>query len=163
MLTLLDAFSQVRRAGAELWFVGGRMEIDGFQTVTDRLRTPGVTFKPPVPQAKLHEFYNQSSVFVLASVADGFGMVVAQAMACGLPVIVTENVGAKDLIEEGVNGFVVPVGAPEIIAERLRLLHDDPERCRAMGRAARLSVEQGYSWQDYGDRLLSFVRTRGGG
>lgn len=158
ILTLLDAFSQAKLSGAELWFVGGGFETSGIQSTIESLRTPGVTFHEPVAQASLREYYNQSSVFVLASVADGFGMVVPQAMACGLPVIVTENVGAKDLIVDGVNGFIVPVGAPEIIADRLRRLHDDPEYCHRMGNAARLTVEEGYTWADYGDRLVSFVR-----
>lgn len=160
VLTLLDAFAKAKLSDAELWFVGGGLETSGLQFSINTLRSPGVTFHQPVPQAQLRDFYNQSSVFVLASVADGFGMVVAQAMACGLPVIVTENVGAKDLVMDGVNGFIVPVGAPEIIAERLRQLHDDPELCRAMGAAAKLTVEKGYTWQDYGDRLVSFLRSQ---
>jgi len=160
VLTLLDAFARAKLSDAELWFVGGGLETSGLQSSINTMRSPGVTFYQPVPQAKLREYYNQSSVFVLASVADGFGMVVAQAMACGLPVIVTENVGAKDLIVDGVNGFIVPVGAPEIIADRLRQLHGDPELCQKMGVAAKLTVEKGYTWQDYGDRLVSFIHSQ---
>lgn len=160
VLTLLDAYASAKLQDAELWFVGGGLETSGLQSKINMMRTTGVSFHEPVPQAKLRDFYNQSTVFVLASVADGFGMVVAQAMACGLPVIVTENVGAKDLIVDGVNGFIVPVGAPEIIAERLRQLRDDPELCCMMGDAAKLTVEKGYTWQDYGDRLVSFLRAQ---
>lgn len=160
VLTLLDAFARAKLQGAELWFVGGGLETSCLQPTINAMRIQGITFHQPVPQAKLREYYNQSSVFVLASVAEGFGMVVPQAMACGLPVIVTENVGAKDLIIDGVNGFIVPVGAPEVIADRLRQLRDDPERCRAMGAAARLTVENGYTWQDYGDRLVAFLRAQ---
>jgi len=157
VLTLLDAFGKAKLANSELWFVGGGLETSGLQSLINTLQSPGVTFHQPVPQAQLRDFYNQSSVFVLASVADGFGMVVAQAMACGLPVIVTENVGAKDLVIDGVNGFVVPVGAPEIIAERLRQIHGDPELRRKMGAAAKLTVENGYTWRAYGDRLVAFL------
>lgn len=160
VLTLLNAFAKARLQGAELWFVGGGLDTSGLQAMINAMRTQGVMFHPPVPQAKLREHYNQCSVFVLASVADGFGMVVPQAMACGLPVIVTENVGAKDLIVDGVNGFIVPVGAPEIIADRLRQLRDDPELCRTMGASAKLTVEKGYTWQDYGDRLVAFLRSQ---
>lgn len=160
VLTLLDAFSKARLDGSELWFVGGGVETSGLHSAIEAMRTPGVVFHKPVPQPRLREYYNQCSVFVLASVADGFGLVVLQAMACGLPIIVTENVGAKDLIVDGVNGFIVPVGAPEIIAMRLRQLHDDPELCRVMGAAAKLTVEKGYTWQDYGDRLVSFLRLK---
>ena len=160
VLTLLDAFARAKLSDAELWFVGGGFETSGMQSSINAMCSPGVTFYRPVPQAKLRDYYNQSSVFVLASVADGFGMVVAQAMACGLPVIVTENVGAKDLIVDGVNGFIVPVGAPEIIADRLRQLHSDPELCQKMGLAAKLTIEKGYTWQDYGDRLVTFLHSQ---
>ena len=160
VLTLLDAFAKAKLPNAELWFVGGGLETSCIQSSINKMLSPGVTFHRPVPQTKLLDFYNQSSVFVLASVADGFGMVVAQAMACGLPVIVTENVGAKDLVVDGVNGFIVPVGAPEIIAERLGQLHDNPELCRAMGAAAKVTVEKGYTWTDYGDRLVSFISSQ---
>lgn len=160
VLTLLDAFSKARIDNSELWFVGGGLEASGLDSAIDAMRTPGVVFHSPVPQTRLREFYNQCSVFVLASVADGFALVVLQAMACGLPVIVTENVGAKDLIVDGVNGYIVPVGAPEIIAKRLRQLYDDPELRRSMGAAAKLTVEKGYTWQDYGDRLVSFLRSQ---
>lgn len=160
VLTLLDAFAKLKRPGAVLWIVGDGQKNSGFRSIVDKLTTPGVAFKSPVPQANLREFYNQSSVFVLASVADGFAMVVLQAMACELPVIITENVGASELIEDGVNGFVVPVGAPEIISERLCFLHDNPEHSRAMGLAAAISIENGYTWNDYGNRLTSFVAER---
>lgn len=160
VLTLLDAFAKARINSSELWFVGGGLEISGLNTAIEAMRSPGVVFFNPVPQSQLRRFYNQCSVFVLASVADGFALVVLQAMACGLPIIVTENVGAKDLIVDGVNGFIVPVGAPEIIAKRLRQLYEDPELCRTMGAAAKMTVEKGYTWHDYGDRLVTFLRTQ---
>jgi glycosyltransferase involved in cell wall biosynthesis len=162
VLTLLEAYGKAKLPNAELWFVGGGLEISGLQSSIDKLVADNVNFHQPVPQPQLREYYNQSSVFVLASVADGFGMVVAQAMACGLPVIVTENVGAKDLVVDGVNGFIVPVGAAEIISERLRQLNEDPALCRKMGEAAKLTVENGYTWREYGDRLVKFIESEVG-
>lgn len=159
-LDVLEAFRLARLPGAELCFVGGGREESGLDTVIKRIEMPGVSFLSPVPQPRLRNYYNRSSVFVLASVADGFGMVVAQAMACGLPVIVTENVGARDLVEEGVNGFVVPIQAPHLIAERLRYLHDHPEVVARMGQAALATVRGGFGWSDYGDRLAAFITHR---
>lgn len=157
VLTTLDAFARVRGAPKELWFLGGGFETSGLAPFFERWRVPGARVLPPVPQQALPAYYHQASVFVLASVADGFGLVVAQAMACGLPVIVTENVGAKDLVQEGVNGFVVPVGAPEALADRLQFLRENPDQREAMGRAARATIENGLGWSDYGDRLLSSI------
>lgn len=155
VLTTLDAFSRVRGGPKELWFLGGGFAASGLAPFFDRWRVPGAHVLPPVPQSALPTYYHQASVFVLASVADGFGLVVAQAMACGLPVIVTENVGAKDLVQEGINGFIVPVGSPEMLAERLQFLCDNPDQREAMGRAARATVENGLGWADYGHRLLA--------
>lgn len=156
-LDLLAAFAQANIPGAELLFVGGGRETSGLEATLEKLMVPGVYFRPPVPQVRLREYYNQASVFVLASLADGFGMVVAQAMACGLPVIVTENVGARDLVEDGVNGFVVPASAPAQIAEKLRVLYANPELARQMGEAARARVEHRFGWSEYGKRLGAFI------
>lgn len=159
VVTALSAFADFKAADAQMWFVGGTLEGSEIETVAEKFLSPRVQFIKPVPQLELNDFYQQSSVFVLASLEDGFGMVVAQAMACGLPVIVTENVGARDLVQDGINGFVVPVGAPEVIADRLRYLYEQPERRREMGVNARQTVESGYAWTDYGLRLVSSIRS----
>lgn len=159
VLTALSAFADFKVGDAQMWFVGGTLEGTEIETVAAKFLSSRVRFVKPVPQFELNAFYQQSSVFVLASLEDGFGMVVTQAMACGLPVIVTENVGARDLVQDGVNGFVVPVGAPEAITERLRFLYEQPERCREMGVQARKTIESDYGWQDYGDRLVASIRS----
>jgi len=160
ILTLLDAYSMARLSNSELIFVGAGLESSGLKTMIEKMKVSGVYFHKPVPQSNLREYYNQSSVFVLASVADGFGMVVLQAMACGLPVIITENVGAKDLIKDGVNGFIVPAGSPEAISARLRQPQSDSNLRRSMGLAAKLTVQNGFSWHDYGRRLTEYIKTR---
>jgi glycosyltransferase involved in cell wall biosynthesis len=63
------------------------------------------------------ERFQTSDIFVFPSIEDGFGIVVAEALACGLPVITTKNTGASDLIEPGRNGEIVPIRDPEAIAE----------------------------------------------
>ena len=157
VLDTLEAFRMAKLTDAELLFVGGGIESGGLEAVLKKKTENGISFLPPVPQPKLRDYYNKCSVFVLASIADGFGMVVSQAMACGLPVIVTENVGARDLVEDGVNGFVVPIRSPDRIAEHLRYLHDNPDIAKRMGQAAQETVQKGYSWSDYGDRLAGFI------
>jgi glycosyltransferase involved in cell wall biosynthesis len=63
------------------------------------------------------ERFQTSDIFVFPSIEDGFAFVVAEALACGLPVITTKNTGASDLVEPGKNGEVVPIRDPEAIAE----------------------------------------------
>ena len=80
--------------------------------------------------------YLGADVLVLPSIVEGSALVVLEAMASGLPVVVTPNVGA-DQVCDGVEGFVVPIRAPVEIASRLELLADDVELRARMGAASR--------------------------
>lgn len=96
---------------------------------------------------------SRASVLVLPSIEDGFGMVMAEAMACGTPVIASAHTGAADLFTDGVEGFVVPIRDPDAIADRLALLADDPGRAGEMGQAARQRIDGFGSWHTYGETL----------
>jgi len=117
-----------------------------------------VRFIGRVHQGDLAAVYNQASVFVLASIANGFGMVVPQAMACGLPVIVTENVGAADIVTDGVDGFVIPIRDVDSLKEKLLLLYREAGLRSEMGAAAAAKARTALSWDGYGDRLASALR-----
>jgi glycosyltransferase involved in cell wall biosynthesis len=116
---------------------------------------PGVTLTGAVPGAHLPEHYRAADVFCLLSVQEGLALVVAQAMAMGLPVIATPNTGAEELIEDGVHGFIVPARDPAAAAARLQELSDQPALREAMGRRARARVAHAFGWTDYGDRARS--------
>jgi UDP-glucose:(heptosyl)LPS alpha-1,3-glucosyltransferase len=97
-------------------------------------------------------FYLASDLFMMLSAFDTFGMVVLEAMASRLPVIVSSKVGAKDLVEEGVNGFVLPDRMDaDAAAEKIVLLLDASLRA-AMGEAGRRTASL-HGW----DRLAKEV------
>src|SRR6185436_12376479 len=75
-------------------------------------------------------------VMVFPSLFEGFGLVVLEAMSCGVPVIATAQSGAPDFLEDGKDGFLVPIRSAEAIAERLELLIRDRDRLGAMSQAA---------------------------
>jgi glycosyltransferase involved in cell wall biosynthesis len=79
--------------------------IDGLQRGA---ASRSVTFHGLVPASDLRDIYLGASVLVLPTLADGFGQVVTDALAHGLPVITTANAGAADRITHGVSGFVLP-------------------------------------------------------
>lgn len=99
----------------------------------------------------------QSDVLVLPSLGEGFGLVVTEALACGLPVIVTPHVGASDLIRDGQEGFVVPIGSADTIAERLRALDGDRALLAAMSRRAQAAAAAN-SWASYRVNLQKTIR-----
>jgi glycosyltransferase involved in cell wall biosynthesis len=105
-----------------------------------------------VPNAQLRDWYARSSAFVLPSIEDGFGVVAGEALACGLPVVTTENSGAAEVLDDGADGFVVPIRSPTAIAERLELLHRDAALRERMSDAARAKAAT-LSWERYAERL----------
>jgi glycosyltransferase involved in cell wall biosynthesis len=157
---LLQAFRELALPEAELWIIGSQLclkEDAKFNSVIRKFCTPSVFFKGSVPQQQLRTFFSRGSVFVLPSLADGFGLVVPQAMACGVPVIVSDMTGAADLVHEGENGFVVPAGDAEALKEKLQFLYDHQELCGEMGRRAQATAVSEGTWDEYGDRLAVFL------
>jgi glycosyltransferase involved in cell wall biosynthesis len=150
---LLEVFPKLR-GDTELWLVGvlpsdpvlGKM-IDDCRKKTGRVQVIG-----PVPQADLNRIYNQCDVFVLPSLSDGWGMVVSQALACGLPIVVSDMTGAKELVEPGQNGFVVKSGDPVDLEEKLTQALDLCVRGNWQNglQAADSSIADN-SWVDYGN------------
>ena len=95
-------------------------------------------------------------VFVFPSLFEGFGLVLLEALAMGLPIITTAHTAGPDLIQDGVEGFIVPIRDAAAIAERLELLHREPARLAAMSQSARERARQ-FSWGKYEKTLAACV------
>lgn len=152
---LLQAFARVKHPRKRLRVVGA-MKPELLQLLP-RLPLENVEFLGALPQVQLPPIMSSSHVMVLPSVQDGFGMVMAQAMACGCPVIGTLNTGAPDLVADMEDGFVVPIRSAEAIAGKLQQLADDPALQQRMSEATLRRVQRIGGWKEYGDaweRLL---------
>ncbi|MBU4234585.1 MAG: glycosyltransferase family 4 protein [Proteobacteria bacterium] len=150
---LLQAFSELRLKDAELWLIGSIT--DEIKPFLRQFSSPAIVHKGPFPEPDLYRYYSQGSVFCLASIEEGFGMVTVQAMACGLPVICTTNAGAADIIREGRDGFILPIRDVDAIKEKILYFYENPEAGRNMGESARLRVQTGFSWSDYGHKMIA--------
>jgi glycosyltransferase involved in cell wall biosynthesis len=95
---------------------------------------------------------------VLPSRNDSFGMVVPEALACGLPVLVSDMVGAKELVDPGRNGWIVPAGDAGALAERMAWCVRHREAVGAMRERCRASAEAA-TWPAYHRRLAELLRT----
>ncbi|MEK6534692.1 MAG: glycosyltransferase family 4 protein, partial [Thermodesulfobacteriota bacterium] len=113
-----------------------------------------VLFAGAVAREKLPEFYLAGDLYAMLSRFDTFGMVVLEAMAAGLPVLISGSVGASDIVREGENGFVVENPADtDVIAERIEtMLHGDVRE--RMGREA-LKTAGENSWDMAVARVLA--------
>lgn len=80
-----------------------------------------------------------------------------EAMACGVPVIVTDQPGQARVVEEAGCGVVVPTGDASAVARAVRELHAEPERRRQLGEAGRLAVEESHSWDDRAGRTAALL------
>ena len=101
-----------------------------------------VMFTGPINKEKMIGMYLACDLYVMLSKFDTFGMVVLEAMAAGLPVIISSNVGAQDLVQEGENGFIInDTSDSDYIAAKIALLCDENIR-RPMGEKAYQTATQ---------------------
>jgi glycosyltransferase involved in cell wall biosynthesis len=147
--------SLVEKGLCELWLVGS-IE-NAVRKLLERNKDIFI-YKGIRPRAKLAAIYSQGSVLVLPSIQDAFGMVQAQAMACGLPVIATTNTGAENLFTDGVEGFIVPIRDPLAIRAKVEWLIDHPTERADMGAAALERVKDLGGWDRYGEQCLAVYR-----
>jgi len=149
---LLEAFAGLRLPDSELWLIGGIT--DEIIPFLRRYKTANIMVHGPKPQSDLRKYYCQADIFCLASLEEGLAMVQAQAMACGLPVICTENTGGSDIITSGREGFILPIRNVKAIQEKVLWAYENREECKAMGEAARLKVSRDFTWADYARKML---------
>ena len=91
------------------------------------------------------DYIREFDIGVITSESEGFCNAIIEYMACGLPVVVTDTGGNKEIVDQGINGFLVPVADPKAMAEKIGVLQADSELRIRMGRANMHKVETRYS------------------
>ena len=147
---LLEAVKQLKGLALELVLVGTvRPDFQTFMNdYSDYYR-----HVPAVPHHELYKHYSNSSVFVFPSLLEGMAYVTLEAMACGLPCIVTPNTGS--VVRDGKDGFVVPIRDVEALKEKILFFYRHKDARLEMGQNARKHIEQ-FTWRQYGDRLIQY-------
>jgi glycosyltransferase involved in cell wall biosynthesis len=115
-----------------------------------------VEIRPSVSATELVSAYQSADLFVFPSVAEGFGQVLLESLACGLPILSTNRTAATDLIDHGVQGFVVEPCQPELIAERIDWALTHRAELGLMGQQARVCAEQ-FTWQRFRSGVVEAV------
>ena len=135
---LADNYPKVR-----LMIVGDGPEADSLKTMAVKLGVAGqVQFTGFIPHDQLPSIYHQSDLFVTASTVETQGLVVLEAMASGLPVVGVDAMALPDLIQNGINGYLVLPGDDQALASFLIQLIKYEDLRRAMGRVShRLALQ----------------------
>lgn len=150
---LLDAIDQLG-SQVELTIVGGRFHAN---SRVDEACTRWRWFES-LPHSRVLDLMQEADILVLPSLTEGCALVVLEALACGLPVIVTPNTGSLEFVRDGCEGFVVPIGSSDAIADRLNALNRDRELLAAMSRNAHATAAE-KSWESYRANWADAVRT----
>ncbi|WP_377887502.1 glycosyltransferase family 4 protein [Alkalihalobacillus sp. R86527] len=109
-------------------------------------------FEGHVTKDKVMDIYSNSDILVFPSLADGFGLSVLEALACGVPVICSSNAGASDLIINGYNGFVITSGSTQEIIEKLQWFNTNRDKLSAMSKNASETAQR-YTWGQYNKNI----------
>jgi glycosyltransferase involved in cell wall biosynthesis len=147
---LLDVWARVAPAhpAARLLIAGGGPLLDTLRRLAERRGlAASVRFSGYVPEAEKVDHFTLADVFVFPSAMEGFGLAVAEAMACGVPVVASDRGSIPELLVDGEGGFVCDPERPEIFVERLgRLLADAPLRAK-LGAANAERVDRAFRWE----------------
>jgi glycosyltransferase involved in cell wall biosynthesis len=140
---LLQAWRAAALQNARLDLVGS------WQLARERLKDlpPSVRWIEPLSRAALRERYQASDVFVFPSFFEGFGLVLLESMACGLPAIATEATAGPDILDRDA-GRVIPTGDLDALVDALRWFDANRQRLPEMRRAARARAEA-CTWENY--------------
>jgi phosphatidylinositol alpha-1,6-mannosyltransferase len=153
---LLAALRRLRDAGvtATVEFVGTGDAAQAYRAEADRLGIADqVTFAGYVPRERIADHYAAADVFVLPSYNEGMSVATLEAMAAGLPLVVTRTGGTAELVQEGENGLTFAWGDVETLAQHLAYLAANREVVRQMGAASRRRAER-MSWDAVAARYL---------
>ncbi len=154
---LLDAFARLKHPRKRLRIVGS---IDpSIENLLKTFPADSVDYLGNVPNTELAALYSTAHAFVLPSIEEGLAMVMAEAMACGCPVIASTHSGAEDLFTDGREGLIVPIRSSEAILHALQSLADQPEVARSLRAAARSRTQAMNGWNAYGRQWLDLLTT----
>ncbi|MDT5062882.1 MAG: hypothetical protein QOH63_3341 [Acidobacteriota bacterium] len=150
---LMEAWKRLGLKDARLWLAGSMNLDEKYLNGHHNFRYLGA-----LPRVRLLEVMREADLFVFPSLAEGFGLVIGEAMAVGVPVLTTTNTGGPELIADGREGWCVPAHDVNSLAERIEWAYRNRDALYEMGMLARRRAEQ-WTWADYRRKLTDELST----
>ncbi len=153
---LLAAWKQISLPHAELVLIG---EVSPeMNSLLRNCADSNIRVMGKLAPADVARCYRESNLLVFPSVNEGLSLVLLEAMASGLPVAATDESGAEDCITEGLDGFVLPARSADALVGTILWCYEHPSEIFAMGRAARVKVENRFTLSHYVERQIELYR-----
>jgi glycosyltransferase involved in cell wall biosynthesis len=157
----VEALSEVlgSEPGACLWIAGYGELLESLKALAKELRIPdaNIRFAGAVTHADLPELYASADLLIGPSLSEGFGLVLAEALACGCPVIATDLPAVREIVRDGETGVIVPQRDSAAIARAVTALLDSPSTTERLRQRGRQLVVDRFSWPavaaDYAEYL----------
>jgi len=141
--TLIKVLTVLDSNNVEILLFGDGPEQEQLRNLAAKLGVADrVHFLGFISEEKKFQYLNASDIYVLSSLHEGFGIVIQEAMQVGLPIVATNYGGQVDLIEDGVNGFLVDVGDYKAIAGKVKIILDDDVLSTKIKRANREKIKE---------------------
>jgi alpha-maltose-1-phosphate synthase len=155
---MLEAFRLIHQRHPSARFLLTNSVQESAAPVLRRYSDLPIDWSPPLPHARLADRLRSADVFVLLSVEEGLVRTALEAMACGLPVVLTPHTGTHDFVVPGVNGEVVPIRDAPAAAEAVLKCY---ERLRAGQRPQVGELHQKLSFETFEREFIGQLRERG--
>ena len=146
------------------WLAGDGPERENIEAAIERAGLQRrVRCLGKISEAELVELYRRGQLFVMPNIVvpgdmEGFGIVMLEAGACGLPTLAADLEGIRDVIDEGINGWFAPTEDADAFARRVRALADDPEGLRVASERTAEYVTSTFPWDSTAERYLTVLR-----
>lgn len=152
---LLDAIQKLQNQNVDIALhLVGRGIIDDFIFEKFNIKKLKISYNLTI--SRLVEAYHNADVFVLPSICEGFGQVILEAMATGLPIITTENTSGLDIIENGKEGFVIPIRNVPLLVEKLTYFYNNRNEVIEMGKNAFIKSKK-YDLDSFKQNLINCI------
>ena len=145
--------SKFQIPNSKLLIIGDGSERENLENLAKKLNLKErIKFLGEIPNEKIPTHLAAADCFVLPSVKEGFGIVLLEAMAAGIPIIATKVGGVPDLIEHGKTGILVESRSPQKITEAIYRIYSNPELPKNLTKNARNNLEK-YNWQNIAEKV----------
>lgn len=153
---LLEAFENFDHPNKRLVFVGA--VDDSIKPLFRLFSSKGIEFIGSIPRREVKFHLSTAHCLALPSIHEGLAMVIAQAMACGCPVIASDSTGFDEIAISGTHGFMVPSRNPQALTSAFVQLADEPDLREEMSSACLQRVREMDGWKTYAKNMVEVAK-----